>query len=141
MMSGALPKSFSTPHGITGSKDGKIYVTDRRGNRVQVFDQQGKYLAEKVIAPGDVVVGLGVRAGAVDPMRSSSGSTWLTAPITRCGSCAARISRSSASSAAADASSDSSSVPHGMAADAQGNLYVGEASTGRRVQKFTLQRR
>jgi len=25
-----------------------------------------------------------------------------------------------------------------MSIDAQGNLYVGEASTGRRVQKFTL---
>ncbi|HEX6164385.1 MAG TPA: hypothetical protein VFZ31_13525, partial [Vicinamibacterales bacterium] len=31
--------------------------------------------------------------------------------------------------------------PHGMSADSQGNLYVGEASTGRRVQKFVLQRR
>jgi len=30
--------------------------------------------------------------------------------------------------------------PHGMSIDNQGNLYVGEASTGRRVQKFTLQR-
>ena len=28
--------------------------------------------------------------------------------------------------------------PHGMSVDAKGNLYVGEASTGRRVQKFTL---
>jgi sugar lactone lactonase YvrE len=31
--------------------------------------------------------------------------------------------------------------PHGMSADSQGNLYVGEASTGRRVQKFLMQRR
>ena len=31
--------------------------------------------------------------------------------------------------------------PHGMSVDNQGNLYVGEASTGRRVQKFTLVRR
>jgi sugar lactone lactonase YvrE len=29
--------------------------------------------------------------------------------------------------------------PHGMGIDSHGNLYVGEASTGRRVQKFTLQ--
>ena len=28
--------------------------------------------------------------------------------------------------------------PHGMSIDARGNLYIGEASTGRRVQKFTL---
>ena len=28
--------------------------------------------------------------------------------------------------------------PHGMGIDSEGNLYVGEASTGRRVQKFAL---
>ena len=28
--------------------------------------------------------------------------------------------------------------PHGMSVDSRGNLYVGEASTGRRVQKFTV---
>ena len=65
MVNGALPKQFSTPHGITGSKDGKIYVADRRGNRIQVFDHQGKFLAEKVIAPATLVLGLRVRAGAL----------------------------------------------------------------------------
>ena len=39
MVGGALPKQFSTVHGLTGSRDGKI-VADRRGNRVQVFDQK-----------------------------------------------------------------------------------------------------
>ena len=57
MMSGALPKQFSTPHGITGSSDGKIYVADRRGNRIQVFDQSGKFIAEKVIAPATLSSG------------------------------------------------------------------------------------
>ena len=28
--------------------------------------------------------------------------------------------------------------PHGMSIDSHGNIYVGEASTGRRVQKFTI---
>ena len=27
--------------------------------------------------------------------------------------------------------------PHGMSVDSRGNIYVGEASTGRRVQRFT----
>ena len=30
--------------------------------------------------------------------------------------------------------------PHGMSIDSQGNLYVGEASYGRRVQKFVVQK-
>ncbi|HXG90343.1 MAG TPA: hypothetical protein VNJ02_18615 [Vicinamibacterales bacterium] len=29
--------------------------------------------------------------------------------------------------------------PHGMNVNSKGNLYVGEVSTGRRVQKFTMQ--
>jgi DNA-binding beta-propeller fold protein YncE len=57
MVSGALPKQFSTPHGITGSTDGKIYVADRRSNRIQVFDHQGKFIAEKVIAPATLSSG------------------------------------------------------------------------------------
>ena len=28
--------------------------------------------------------------------------------------------------------------PHGMSVDSQGNIYVSEAWTGRRVQKFTV---
>ena len=28
--------------------------------------------------------------------------------------------------------------PHGMSIDSKGNLYVGEASTGRRVQRFNV---
>jgi DNA-binding beta-propeller fold protein YncE len=50
MVTGALPKQFSTPHGITGSNDGKIYVADRRGNRIQVFDHVGDSWRRKVAA-------------------------------------------------------------------------------------------
>ena len=39
----------------------------------------------------------------------------------------------------AAARSDRCCGPHGMSIDSKGNLYVGEASTGRRVQRFTLQ--
>ena len=31
---------------------------------------------------------------------------------------------------------DAQDQPHGMSIDSKGNLYVGEASTGRRVQRF-----
>src|SRR5687768_13624425 len=73
MMSGALPKQFSTPHGITGSRDGRIYVTDRRGNRVQVFDQQGKFIAEKVIAPATLSSG----SAFVPVLSPDAQQTWL----------------------------------------------------------------
>ena len=50
-------KQFSTVHGITGSRDGMIYVADRRGNRIQVFDQKGKFIKEKIIAPRTLASG------------------------------------------------------------------------------------
>jgi DNA-binding beta-propeller fold protein YncE len=138
MMSGALPKQFSTPHGITGSKDGKIYVTDRRGNRVQVFDQSGKYLAEKIIAPATLSSGSAfVPVLSPDPQQQwlyvadgTNHKIWIlrrsdleiVGEFGRGGRFLGQMLR-----------------PHGMSVDSAGNLYVGEASTGRRVQKFTLQ--
>ena len=45
------PQQYSTLHGLVGSKDGLIYVSDRRGNRIQVFRQNGEYLMEKFVRP------------------------------------------------------------------------------------------
>lgn len=45
------PRQYSTLHGLVGSKDGLIYVSDRRGNRIQVFRQNGEYLMEKFVRP------------------------------------------------------------------------------------------
>jgi len=140
MMSGALPKQFSTPHGITGSRDGKIYVTDRRGNRIQVFDQQGKFLQEKVIAPATLSSGSAfVPVLSPDPQQQwlymadgTNHKIWIlrrsdmeiVGEFGRGGRFLGQFLR-----------------PHGMSVDQQGNLYVGEASTGRRVQRFNLVRR
>jgi DNA-binding beta-propeller fold protein YncE len=139
MVTGALPKQFSTVHGLTGSKDGKIYVADRRGNRIQVFDHQGKFLAEKIVAPATLASG----SAFVIVLSPDAQEQWLyladgtnhkvwilrrsdleiVGEFGRGGRQAGQFLR-----------------PHGMSVDAQGNLYVGEASTGRRVQKFVLQR-
>ena len=45
------PQQYSTVHGLGGTKDGLIYVSDRRGNRIQVFRQNGEYLMEKFVRP------------------------------------------------------------------------------------------
>lgn len=137
MMSGALPKQFSTPHGITGTKDGKIYVADRRGNRIQVFDQAGKFLSEKIIAPatlssGSAFVLVLSHDAAQQNLYMADGTNhkvWILrrgdleviGEFGRGGRQVGQLLR-----------------PHGMSIDSRGNLYVGEASTGRRVQKFML---
>jgi DNA-binding beta-propeller fold protein YncE len=140
MTSGALPKQFSTVHGLTGSNDGKIYVADRRGNRIQVFDQQGKFLAEKVIAPATLSSGSAfVIVLSPDPQQQ-----WLY--LADGTNHKVWILRRSSLDVVGEFGRGGRQVgqflrPHGMSIDSQGNLYVGEASTGRRVQKFTLQNR
>ena len=112
-------------------------MADRRGNRIQVFDQQGGLLAEKLVAPQDACLGLGVRDRPLpDPEErwlhladGTNHKVWVleredlevVGSFWRGGRQVGQFIR-----------------PYGMSVDSHGNLYVGEASTGRRVQKFTL---
>jgi DNA-binding beta-propeller fold protein YncE len=139
MVSGALPKQLSTPHGITGSKDGKIYVADRRGNRIQVFDHRGKFLAEKIIAPATLASG----SAFVPVLSPDAQQQWLY--VADGTNHKVWILRRSDLSIVGEFGRGGRQAgqflrPHGMSIDSQGNLYVGEASTGRRVQKFALQK-
>ncbi len=138
MVSGALPQQFSTPHGITGSNDGKIYVADRRGNRVQVFDHAGKFLAEKVIAPATLSSG----SAFVPVLSPDPAQQWLY--MADGTNFKVWILRRSDLEIVGEFGRGGRQLgqflrPHGMSVDAKGNLYVGEASTGRRVQRFLLQ--
>ncbi len=137
MMSGELPTQFSTPHGLTGSADGKIYVADRRGNRIQVFEQSGKFVTEKIIAPATLSSGLSfVIVLSKDPQQQwlyladgTNHKVWILRRSTmevvgefgRGGRQLGQFLR-----------------PHGMSIDSKDNLIVGEASTGRRVQRFNV---
>ena len=47
----APPQQLSVPHGIAGSRDGLIYLADRANNRIQVFRQNGEYVAERILRP------------------------------------------------------------------------------------------
>ena len=41
---GVAPGQFHTPHVLTVDEEGRLYVSDRENDRVQVFDQQGRLL-------------------------------------------------------------------------------------------------
>lgn len=138
------PPFFTVVHGITGSTDGLIYVGDRQNNRVQVFKRDGTFVRERTIRPGSgaafalslspepdqryiyVADGMAhkvwvVRRGDLEVL-GAIGSEGL-AP-------------------------GQFGVPHNLATDGQGNLYVTEAITAApvgappavtgRAQKFVL---
>ena len=134
---GPPARQFSTVHGLIGSRDGLIYVADRRGNRIQVFDHSGAFVAEKIIAPLTRASGSAFVVG-LSPDRDqqwlyladgTNHKVWILrradlevmGEFGRAGRQVGQFLR-----------------PHGMSVDSRGNLYVGEASTGRRVQKFTV---
>jgi sugar lactone lactonase YvrE len=139
MADGALPKQFSTVHGITGSRDGLIYVCDRRGNRIQVFDHAGKFIKENVIAPKTLASG----SAFVPVLSQDTNQQWLY--VADGTNFKVWILRRSDLEIVGEFGHGGRQVgqmlrPHGMSIDSKGNLYVGEASTGRRVQRFTALR-
>jgi 6-bladed beta-propeller/NHL repeat len=57
---GAAPGEFSDPHDIfIGGSENRVYIADRRNNRIQVFDQDGKFIAAwtQFGTPSSVFVG------------------------------------------------------------------------------------
>lgn len=43
---GSAPGEFDTPHGLAMDSRGRLFVADRNNNRIQIFDQEGKFLEE-----------------------------------------------------------------------------------------------
>src|SRR5207244_7311968 len=41
---GTGPRQFNHPHGVRTDRHGRVLVCDRENDRVQAFDQDGKYL-------------------------------------------------------------------------------------------------
>ena len=134
---GPAPRQFSTPHGLIGSNDGLIYVADRRGNRIQVFQQGGEFVTEKIIAPETRSSGSAFVVG----LSPDADQEWLY--LADGTNHKVWVLRRSDLEVVGEFGRGGRQVgqflrPHGMSVDSQGNIYVGEASTGRRVQKFTV---
>jgi DNA-binding beta-propeller fold protein YncE len=128
---------FKSPvHCVRISKDGLVYVCDRAGNRVQVFDKQGKFQKEFHVvnaSMGNGTVGSVDFSG--DPAQKyifvadlQNGTVWqldrqsgeIIGHISHKGPNAGEFFRA-----------------HVAAMDSKSNVYVGEIGDGSRVQKFT----
>ena len=134
---GPPPSQFSTVHGLMGSRDGLIYVADRRGNRIQVFQHSGEFVTEKIIAPETLASGSAFVVG----LSPDADQEWLY--LADGTNHKVWVLRRSDLEVVGEFGRGGRQVgqflrPHGMSVDSQGNIYVGEASTGRRVQKFTV---
>ena len=132
---GATP--FNVPACVKLSKDGLVYVCDRRNNRIQVFRKDGTFVKEAVIAKETKKEGSAwAIAFSSDPKQQflyladgSSHKVWVLqreslAPVSSVGTGGRTPGHFYGVSS--------------VAVDAAGNLYTGETYEGKRVQKFNF---
>ena len=127
---------FSGPvHGIELTSDGLVYVADRTSNRIQVFEQDGTFVSEHLVASWTLDQGATwdiERAAFADEawLFVSDGHNkrvWI-------------LDRESMevvdSFGRGGRQAGQFEWVHNIAADSEGNLYTSEVNTGKRVQKF-----
>jgi hypothetical protein len=122
-------------HGITISRDGEVFVADRRSNRVQVFDRHGTFLREGFIAPATLSMGsVWDVALSRDPDQrylfvpdGTNYTVWIL--DRRSLEILGRFGRQGRNAGEFQ-------WVHNLAVDSNGNIYTSEVDTGKRVQRF-----
>jgi DNA-binding beta-propeller fold protein YncE len=134
------------PHCIRLSSDGLVYVCDRRADRIQVFDRQGNFIKnlavgfEPVSSPNGRASGS--RGNAVVLAFSPDPQQQHLYVVNQNSVMIDVLDRNSGEKLASFGGGPGRyrgqfELPHGIAADSQGNIYVAEQE-GRRVQKYRL---
>src|SRR3984893_19306849 len=112
---GTGPGQFELPHNVVVDKQGRVYVTDRENRRIEVFDANGKFLAQWPTIEG--VSGLAM----TKDQRIWAGGVLLNLE----GQVVGRLPNGSAASG------------HGIAVSGSGDVYLAQLSG--KVQKFVKQ--
>ena len=132
---GSAAGEFDTPHAIAVDSHERVYVADRSNSRVQVFDADGKFLAEwkQFGRPS------GIYVDANDVLYVADSQTVDKAGCTTDQGCRRGIRIGNAADGAVKAfipRPDGDAVgPEGVSADAQGTVY-GASNEGKRIDRF-----
>lgn len=130
-------RTWRTPvHGLALSNDGLVYVSDRPSNRFQVFEADGTYLFESILAPQ--TYGPGSTWGAeFDPLDTEQRFLYVPDGTNNKVWALDRATLEPVYSwGTGGRQAGQFDWLHYMAFDSNGNLYTGEVQTGHRVQKF-----
>lgn len=137
---GSAPGEFKTPHALAFDSQGRLFVSDRGNNRLQIFDQDGKFIAEWKqfsrisglhIDPDDTLYAIdsesspernpgwrkGLRIGS-----AKTGEVWYYIP--------------QHDSAVPSGGGGFGAMGEGVTVDAAGNIYGGEVGSITGITKF-----
>jgi DNA-binding beta-propeller fold protein YncE len=129
-------KPFANPvHCVRMSRDGLLYVCDRRNNRVQVFRKDGAFVKELTVAPAtrgsgsvwDVDLSHDAAQTYLYAADGENNTVWTL--LRDSGRVLTRFGRSGRSAGQFH-------WVHNMAVDSKGNIYTTEVDSAKRAQKF-----
>jgi hypothetical protein len=132
---GSGPGEFNLPHNLACDEDGWVYVADRENHRIQVFDGQGRYETQwnNLHRPSGFCMTRGrcplCYVGEIGPYLPVNRHTPNLGPrvsiLDKQGKVLVRLGRKDD---AAGQGPGQFMSPHGIAADARGDIYVGEVA-------------
>ena len=135
-----VDKQFRSPvHCVHIPRDGLVYVCDRVNDRMQVFTKQGKFVKEFVLRPETLGMGsVWQFAFSTDEHQKfllvADGENNVIWTLRReDGAVVGQMGHNGRNAGQFH-------WLHQLVSDSHGNLYTGEVDTGKRVQKFVLQR-
>jgi hypothetical protein len=132
---GPMPRDFVGHLTINVARDGLVYAADRNANRIHVTDNQGKFIAEWVLAPS---TGVGGSTGGIAFSPDSEQRLVYVSDLTnnRIWFLNRADGRLVGQMGRMGENGGQFFGLHMIAVDSAGNVYTGEVFQGERVQRF-----
>jgi hypothetical protein len=133
---GSAPGELDIPHAIAMDSQGRLFVGDRQNNRIQIFDQDGKFMdhGRNSAAQAESISTRTTSSMSPTPNPSPFPRT-TTAGDAVSGSAARKTARSPRSFQIRWRGRPATSAAEGVAADAMGNIYGAEVGP-KRLMKY-----
>lgn len=134
------PGEFKTPHALAFDSQGRLFVADRGNNRLEIFDQEGRFIAEWKqfsrisglhIAPDDTLYAIDSESS---PERNPGWRKGLRIGSAKTGEVRYYVPQHD--SAVPSGGGGFGAMGEGVTVDAAGNIYGGEVGSITGITKF-----